>query len=80
MTSSQLSSTNGDRKIRYAIVALGWFVQEAALPAFAQAENSELVALVSDDSVKLKELSQKYGVQHTYSYEEYEDCLTSGEV
>lgn len=80
MTSSQPSSKNGNRKIRYAVVGLGWFAQDAAMPAFAQTENSELVALVSDDSTKLKELSQKYGVQHTYSYEEYEDCLTSGEV
>lgn len=80
MTSSHSSSTNGDRKIRYAVVGLGWFAQEAAMPAFAEAENSELVALVSDDSTKLKELSQKYGINRTYSYEEYEDCLTSGEV
>uniref|UniRef100_A0ACD5GXP7 Gfo/Idh/MocA family oxidoreductase n=1 Tax=Desertifilum tharense IPPAS B-1220 TaxID=1781255 RepID=A0ACD5GXP7_9CYAN len=80
MTSSHSSSINGDRKIRYAVVGLGWFAQEAAMPAFAEAENSELVALVSDDSTKLKELSQKYGINHTYSYEEYEDCLTSGEV
>ena len=80
MTSLQPSSTGGNRKIRYAVVGLGWFAQEAAMPAFAQAEDSELVALVSDDSIKLKQLSQKYGVQHTYSYEEYEECLTSGEV
>ncbi|HEY9655749.1 MAG TPA: Gfo/Idh/MocA family oxidoreductase [Crinalium sp.] len=80
MTSSQPSSQNGNRKIRYAVVGLGWFAQEAAMPAFTQADNSELVALVSDDPTKLKELGQKYGVQHTYSYEEYEDCLTSGEV
>ncbi|NES95104.1 MAG: Gfo/Idh/MocA family oxidoreductase [Desertifilum sp. SIO1I2] len=80
MTSSHSSSTNGDRKIRYAVVGLGWFAQEAAMPAFAEAENSELVALVSDDSTKLKELSQKYGIDRTYSHEEYEDCLTSGEV
>ncbi|MGE5659636.1 MAG: Gfo/Idh/MocA family oxidoreductase [Actinomycetota bacterium] len=80
MTSSQPLSTNSGRKIRYAVIGLGWFAQEAAMPAFAQAENSELVALVSDDAIKLKELSQKYGIQHTYSDEEYEDCLTSGEV
>ncbi|GAB4383269.1 MAG: Gfo/Idh/MocA family oxidoreductase [Elainellaceae cyanobacterium] len=80
MTSSQPSPQTSDRKTRYAVVGLGWFAQEAAMPAFAQSENSELVALVSDDSTKLKELSQKYGVQHTYSYDEYEDCLTNGEV
>lgn len=50
------------------------------MPAFAQSENSELVALVSDDETKLQELGQKYGVQHTYSYDQYEECLTSGEV
>lgn len=68
------------RKIRYAVVGLGWFAQSAAMPAFDQAENSELVALVSDDPQKLAELSQQYKIQHTYSYDEYETCLNSGEV
>ncbi|MBW4619463.1 MAG: Gfo/Idh/MocA family oxidoreductase [Cyanosarcina radialis HA8281-LM2] len=81
MTSSASLPTNADdRQIRYAVVGLGWFAQDAALPAFDRSENSALVALVSDDPTKLKELSEKYGVQHTYSYEEYEDCLSSGEV
>ncbi|MTJ10297.1 MULTISPECIES: Gfo/Idh/MocA family protein [unclassified Anabaena] len=75
-----MRATNGKQKIRYAVVGLGWFAQEAALPAFAHAENSELVALVSDDPLKREELSQQYGIEHTYSYEEYEDCLISGLV
>jgi predicted dehydrogenase len=78
MTATQTSS-NSQRKIRYAVVGLGWFAQASALPAFAQAENSELVALVSDDPTKLAEISQKYGsVQRTFSYAEYDDCLNSG--
>lgn len=77
MTTNQAS--NGQRKIRYAVVGLGWFAQSAALPAFAHAENSELVALVSDDPTKLAEISQQYsGVQYTFSYAEYDDCLSSG--
>ncbi|PSN11477.1 gfo/Idh/MocA family oxidoreductase [filamentous cyanobacterium CCT1] len=85
MTSSQpvanrLSNQEENRKIRYAIVGLGWFAQVAAMPSFPSAENSEIVALVSDDPTKQKELSQKYGIRHTYSYDQYEDCLTSGEV
>lgn len=80
MTSAQTPSTTNHRKIRYAVVGLGWFAQEAAMPAFAQSENSELVALVSDDSTKLQKLSQKYNVQRTYSYNQYEDCLRSGAV
>ncbi|MFN6518799.1 MAG: Gfo/Idh/MocA family protein [Nostoc sp. CreGUA01] len=75
-----MTTTNGKRKIRYAVVGLGWFAQAAALPSFTHAENSELVALVSDDPTKREELSKKYGIKRTYSYEEYEDCLTSGEV
>ncbi|BAY76545.1 oxidoreductase domain-containing protein [Nostoc linckia NIES-25] len=75
-----MTATNGKRKIRYAVVGLGWFAQDAALPSFAHAENSELVALVSDDPTKRQELSKKYGIKQSYSYEEYENCLTSGEV
>jgi glucose-fructose oxidoreductase len=51
------------------------------LPAFAHArQNSDLTALVSSDRQKLRALSRKYDVPHTYSYEQYSDCLESGEV
>jgi predicted dehydrogenase len=75
---SQKSSADTNRKIRYAVIGLGWFAQSAALPAFAQAENSKLVALVSEDPTKRAELAKKYGLQHTYAYEEYDDLLSSG--
>ncbi|HEY9629953.1 MAG TPA: Gfo/Idh/MocA family oxidoreductase [Coleofasciculaceae cyanobacterium] len=78
MTAPHNSSAN--RKIRYAIVGLGWFSQMAAMPAFENAENSELVALISDDPEKREELSKEYNLQHTYTYEQYEDCLNSGEI
>jgi predicted dehydrogenase len=80
MTAAQ-DVSNSQRKIRYAVVGLGWFAQAAALPAFAHSENSEVVALVSDDPTKLSELSKKYStVQKTFSYTEYDDCLNSGLV
>jgi predicted dehydrogenase len=69
------------RKVRYAVVGLGYISQIAVLPAFAHArENSELVALVSDDATKLKKLAKKYKVADTYTYETYPDCLGSGNV
>ena len=72
---------NGRRKIRYAVVGLGYISQIAVLPAFAHArENSELTALVSGDAEKLKKLGRKYGIENTYSYEQYGDCLKSGEI
>ncbi len=74
------SAAAESKKIRYAIVGLGWFAQSAALPSFAHAKNSELVALVSDDPKKRDEISKQYNIQHTYDYEQYDDCLNSGEI
>jgi predicted dehydrogenase len=74
-------NVHGKHKIRYAVVGLGYISQAAVLPAFAHArENSELVALVSGDQKKLQELSRKYNVPRTYTYERFADCLASGEV
>jgi predicted dehydrogenase len=68
-------------KIRYAVVGLGHIAQVAVLPAFAHArQNSELTALISDDPAKHEKLCNKYKVQHTYSYEEYDKCLSSGAI
>lgn len=74
---------DGDDKIRYAVVGLGWFAQVAVLPAFANASrNSELVALVSGDDEKLAELGERYGVDPALraDYDGYEELLASGEV
>lgn len=66
--------------VRYAVVGLGHIAQVAVLPAFAHARNARLAAMVSDDPAKHRKLSKKYNVGLTYSYEQYEDCLNSGEV
>jgi glucose-fructose oxidoreductase len=77
----QNSSSRGKRKIRYAVVGLGYISQIAVLPAFAHAaKNSELAALVSDDSEKLKKLGRKYRVGRLHRYDEYDALLASGEV
>ena len=69
------------RKIRYAVVGLGYIAQTAVLPAFANArQNSELVALISGDAEKLRKLSRKYGVPRAYDYQQYDACLESGEI
>ena len=71
--------TNG--RVRYAVVGLGHIAQAAVLPAFAHAkQNSELTALVSGDAKKLKELSKKYPVRHTASYDAFAEVLESGDV
>jgi predicted dehydrogenase len=66
--------------VRYAVVGQGYISQAAVLPAFRHARgNSRLVALVSGDHVKRKALGKKYDAA-TYSYEEYDSCLASGDV
>ena len=69
-------------QIRYAVVGLGWFAQAAALPAFAAAENSQLVALVSDDATKRGEVAKMYGIaaDRTYPYDRYDELLASGTI
>jgi predicted dehydrogenase len=61
-------------------VGLGHIAQAAVLPAFAHSTNSTLTALISDDETKLRELSRRYRVPHTYSYEQYDQCLREGHI
>ena len=69
------------KKIRYAVVGLGYIAQSAVLPAFKNARsNSELVALVSGDKDKLKTIGDKYHVEKRYLYSEFEECLKNDEV
>jgi predicted dehydrogenase len=69
------------KQVRYAVVGLGHIAQMAVLPAFGNARrNSRLAALVSGDPVKRDQLSKQYRVERTYSYEQYDEMLKSGEV
>jgi len=68
------------KKVRYAVVGLGYFSQAAVLPAFSRAKNSELAALVSGDASKLSELGDKYGVEFRSSYDDFDHLLSVGQV
>jgi glucose-fructose oxidoreductase len=68
------------KRVRYAVVGLGYFSQSAILPAFAHAKNSELVSLVSDDPEKIEKLGRKYKVKSAYRYEQFQDLLDSGDI
>jgi predicted dehydrogenase len=72
-------TVTNSKRIRYAVIGLGWIAQEDVLPAFNHTENSQLVALFSEDPIKRQELGKQYGVK-AYAYEEYDNCLKSGEI
>lgn len=64
------------RKVRYAVVGLGYIAQGAVLPAFRNASrNSELAALVSGSRSKLAALGESYAVAQRFTYEELPECL-----
>lgn len=68
--------TSSTRKVRYAVVGLGHIAQVAVLPAFRNASNSELVAVVSGESKKREKLAKKYHLEHVYSYDQYDRALS----
>jgi predicted dehydrogenase len=67
-----------ERKVRYAIVGLGDIAQEDMMPGVEHTGNSEITALVTSDPTKASELSEKYDLENTFSYEQFSDALASG--
>ena len=69
-----------DRKVRYAVVGIGWISQSSFLPGVEHTGNSEVVAFVSGHEEKAAKVGEKYGVSALYSYEEYDELLRSGTI
>ena len=73
--------TSQGQSVRYAVIGLGHIAQAAVLPAFKHAKrNSTLVALVSGEQKKLKQLSRRYGVSRTCGYDGVDELFASGEI
>ncbi len=68
------------RRVRYAVVGVGWIAQTAFLPGVEHTGNSEVVAFVSGHEDKAAKVGEKYGVSALYSYEEYDELLASGTI
>ncbi len=67
------------KRIRYAVIGLGHIAQIAVLPAFKNAKNSELAALISGDETKGKALSKHYKVP-TFHYDDFEKAVKEQKV
>jgi predicted dehydrogenase len=68
------------KKVRYAVVGLGYFAQAAVLPAFSHAKNSELAAIVSGDATKLNEIGDRYAIELRGSYGDLDPMLATGQI
>ncbi|GAC1421569.1 MAG: Gfo/Idh/MocA family oxidoreductase [Acidobacteriaceae bacterium] len=69
-----------DGKVRYAVVGAGWISQAEFMPGVSHTGNSELRALVTGSDQKAAKLGERYGITHTFSYEEYDEMLRSDVV
>ncbi|MBS1814771.1 MAG: Gfo/Idh/MocA family oxidoreductase [Acidobacteria bacterium] len=70
-----------DRKVRYAVVGVGWISQAQFLPGVEHTGNSEVVALVTGHAEKAAKVGEKYGIgEEVYLYEEFDQLLTSGKI
>ncbi|SDV47610.1 Gfo/Idh/MocA family protein [Chitinasiproducens palmae] len=63
------------RNVRYAVVGAGWIAQAAFMPAVAHTGNSRMTALVTGDVEKARVLSQRYGIEHVFGYDDYQAFL-----
>lgn len=68
------------KKVRYAVVGVGWISQAAMLPGVEHTGNSDVVALVTSHAQKAEKVGERYGIEKVVSYEEYGDLLRSGEI
>ncbi|MEM7720620.1 MAG: Gfo/Idh/MocA family oxidoreductase [Pseudomonadota bacterium] len=66
--------------IRYAVVGAGWISQIAFMPGTAQAENSRLTAIVTGNTDTASKLASFYGIEHIYSYDQYDQMLADDVV
>lgn len=70
------------KRVGYAVVGLGFISETSVLPAFRHSKKCKLVALVSHDPKRAKQLGARFGVgaKNCYGYENYDQCLDNPEV
>src|SRR4029077_392055 len=68
------------KPVGYAVVGLGAIAQQAVLPAFGNAKDARLVALVSGDKEKAGRLANQFHANSHYSYGDYAECLKNPDV
>ncbi|MFC6906676.1 Gfo/Idh/MocA family oxidoreductase [Halalkalicoccus tibetensis] len=62
-----------DGTVRLAVIGLGWFAREQALPGIEKSEFSETTVLVTGSPEASQQLAAENGVEHVLSYEAFHD-------
>ena len=79
--SQAAESTGKNRKVKYAVIGLGFF-SNYVIPRIANSALSEVTALVSSDRDKALEWAKKYGVKesHIYNYDNLENIAQNPDI
>jgi len=59
--------------VRFAVVGLGWFGPDVAIPAIAESDYCETTVCVSGDKDKAERVADEKGAEHGLTYDEYAD-------
>jgi len=59
--------------VRYAVIGLGWWATEMALPALTAADNATVTTLVAEENINTdtQELARRYGADTTMTSEQF---------
>ncbi|MFC6823591.1 D-xylose 1-dehydrogenase Gfo6 [Halopelagius fulvigenes] len=69
--------TTTDGTVRYALLGLGWWTIDVALPAIESSDLGEVTTLVSSSTEKAQRLAEENGVDHGINYDEFHDGAVS---
>ncbi|WP_135303936.1 D-xylose 1-dehydrogenase Gfo6 [Haloarcula amylovorans] len=65
--------TTTEGSVRYALLGLGWWTMDLALPAIENSDLGEVTTLVSSSTAKAQRLAEENDVDHGISYDEFHD-------
>jgi xylose dehydrogenase (NAD/NADP) len=71
--------TTTDGTVRYALLGLGWWTLDVALPSIQNSDLGEVTVLVSSSTGKAEDAAADNGVDHGVSYDEFHEGAASGE-
>ena len=67
-------------KMRWAVVGLGSFAINEAIPGFTDARQSRMTAFVSGNPAKARDLGARHGVSRFYDYANYDTMKANAEI
>ncbi|NGM69910.1 Gfo/Idh/MocA family oxidoreductase [Natronolimnobius sp. AArcel1] len=66
-----------DAPLRFAVIGLGGFARNTALPCIEESDYCETTAVVSGSAEKASEVAREFDAEHALTYEEYGDGVGS---